>query len=40
MTTQAMNQIDDIDAAIESCERMYSASFRSEAFKLGSIEGW
>ena len=36
----AVTELGGIDKAIEACERMYSATFRSEAFKLSELEDW
>lgn len=44
LATDALNDailaIGGEEAAIEACERMYNATFRSEPFPLGSIEEW
>jgi len=36
----AVQQIGGIDAAMEACDRMYSATFRSEESKLSSYDDW
>ena len=36
----AVQQIGGIDAAMAACDRMYSATFRSESFKLSELEDW
>ena len=36
----AVQQIGGIDAATEACDRMYSATFRGEAVKLGEWDDW
>jgi len=35
-----IEQLGGIDAAIEACDRMYSAAFRGEAVKLSSCYDW
>lgn len=35
---QGVKQIGGIDAAMAACDRMYSATFRSEAFKLSDLD--
>lgn len=35
----AVDQIGGVDAAIEACDRMYSASFRSEPYRAAFSEG-
>jgi hypothetical protein len=36
----AVQQIGGIDAAIEACDRMYSATFRGETAKLSAFDDW
>ncbi|MCP5077574.1 MAG: hypothetical protein GY951_05900 [Psychromonas sp.] len=37
---QAVSAIGGIEQAIEACDRMYQATFRSEAFPLNELEDW
>ena len=37
---QAVQNVGGIDNALEACDRMYSATFRSEAFPLDQLEYW
>lgn len=36
----AVENIGGIDAAMAACDRMYSAMFRSEGFKLSEVDDW
>jgi len=37
---ESINQLGGLDKAYEACERMYSATFRSEPFPLGNLKNF